>query len=74
MLTAAQWSLSLVELGPDYSCGISVEADLPYSEPSQLSATTQMREHVAKGACTFNAGPKIIFNAEGPIISKKGPE
>ena len=29
---------------------------------------------MAKGACAFISGPKILFKAEGPIIPKEIPE
>ena len=40
MLTAARWSLSLEELGPDDSCDINGEYDLPSSESPQLLDVT----------------------------------
>ena len=43
-----QWSLLLKDLGPDHSCGVNEELDLPFLESSQSLTIIQTKEHVAK--------------------------
>ena len=73
MLTAAGWSLSLEELGPHDSCGISKELDLPFLESSQSLAITQTREHLAKGGVHLMLDLKFFLRPKGPLFPKKFP-